>query len=116
MNYRITQDYKSGLGVFEKGQKVDLDDVEAGRLENDCPGLLKPTPGTQDTDGKTNPVTEGDGDQVDATIDVGQDEELAEANRDLDQDEGDAGKASQDAARDMQAKHDAQVKQPKGRR
>jgi hypothetical protein len=39
--YHVEQDYSSGLGTFEKGSTVELDDDLAEHIERDSPGTLK---------------------------------------------------------------------------
>jgi hypothetical protein len=38
--FHVEQDYSSGLGTFEKGQSVELDDDLAEHIERDSPGTL----------------------------------------------------------------------------
>lgn len=57
MKYKITHDYTSSIGSYEKGAEVDLDDELAEFLERDSPGILKPVAEKKKAPAKTEDET-----------------------------------------------------------
>lgn len=42
MKYKVQWDYASGIGSFDKGAVVEVDDALAEHVNRDSPGVLKP--------------------------------------------------------------------------
>lgn len=40
--FRVTQNYRSGLGIFDAGDVVELADDFAAHINRDAPGTLEP--------------------------------------------------------------------------
>jgi hypothetical protein len=56
--YKVQQDYRSGLGAFSKGDRVELDSTYAAQINKDSPGTLEYVSGDEHG---TGPIPTSDG-------------------------------------------------------